>query len=1478
MDGLGVAFQTGHPIVSRARMIIRYSTRLFCFTPRVVSFLVFSVLATSMLSACDGDEPLEAGLVASLTRGPAPLTVTITNGSTSGEDFPWDFGDGTSTTTSSIMEPVTHRYTKAGTYTVTLTAIKRGDPPEASTASVIITVEPGPLDHILIEPATSTMEVATAQLFTVTALDQFDNPISGLALAFRTDERAGIVDDAGRFTAGQKTGSFRNAVIAEVTEGSIIETISADVAIAPGPIDRVTITAAGSPAEVTKSQKFDAQAFDQFANPIPGLTYTFQSASQVGVIDNNGRFTAGTVAGTFGNAVTTRVTQAEATRTATAPVVIKPGLLHLVIVEPTELTAKVTEARQFAATAMDQFDNQIPGLAFSYSSIEPAGMVDNEGGFIAGTKTGTFAGAVTVKVTQGSETRTDIADVVIGPGPLEGVTIVAAGPPAEVTKEQPFAATALDRFGNVIPGLKFGFLSDIRFGRIDDEGTFTAGIRAGTFEEAVTVEVAQGPIARTATTAVTIEPGQVDRISIEPSGPPARITEAQQFKTTALDKHGNQITGLTFSFQSNLPAGQIDQDGKFVAGTQAGTFEDAVMVEVTQGDLVRTASTMVTVQPGPLDHVNIEPAVATVEVTKEQTFTAQGLDRFDNPIPGLSYSFVSDSQAGQVETGGRFTAGNRASVYDNAVTAQVTEGTNTADTSARVIVKHGLLDRVRVLPGKVLLDIGESQKFTAEAVDAYDNPISDAQVTWRAAEGIGNITSSGVLTTATLAGTFGQGVTAMAVLGNVTTGDTALVVVNPDPLQAIVVLPIEIAAGSQQELRAIVTDQYGNPAGPVGITWTVLDGNAGSITTEDFEVPPDPNFPEVIGFSNVTVGTLTAGEVAGAFTTAIAANVTQGNLSRSATTSVNITPSALETVIVGPSKANIGIGMTQQFVAVGADKYGNRISDNLTVSWKADPRDGTIDADGLFTAGIESGTGIETVRADVTQGNTTRWGLASITVEPDRIAFKSDRTNEQTDIYLMNTDGTNMKQITNTSSDEFTHSWSPDGRRIVFDVNFGILAMNYDGSWSVLLVESALSSARDVAHFAVEPAWSPDGGKIAYVKWTIPVLQSGGLDFDNEQRDIFVVDLDGGNVTQLTATPGGDEFAPRWSPDGSRVVYDFTPKGKNGDIWVMNADGSDQSRLTVHPANDSFPSYSPDGLRILFTSARDGDNDIYLMTADGSDILQLTFNDSSDWSPSWSPDGSRIVFRSDQDGNREIYIMDSDGSNQIRLTENSATDSFPRWAPRKRGVEFSEESVIIPNSSSLAAMSEEKVTAKARSAVVRILTDRASGSGFIIDPEGFVLTNNHVISDAKQITVYLDDGTGFNGKVVGRDLVRDLAVLKIEAGVLPTLELGDLSRVALAHRVLVLGYPLGSENISVTSGLVSTTEIDGGRNITWVQTDSAINPGNSGGPLLNLQGQVIGVVAAKFVSVAIEGVGFAISSNTIKIYLERIKAGEVITG
>ncbi len=120
-------------------------------------------------------------------------------------------------------------------------------------------------------------------------------------------------------------------------------------------------------------------------------------------------------------------------------------------------------------------------------------------------------------------------------------------------------------------------------------------------------------------------------------------------------------------------------------------------------------------------------------------------------------------------------------------------------------------------------------------------------------------------------------------------------------------------------------------------------------------------------------------------------------------------------------------------------------------------------------------------------------------------------------------------------------------------------------------------------------------------------------------------------------------------------------------------------------------------------------------------------------------------------------------------------------------------------------------------------------------------------------------------------------MVTIEAADLPSLKLGWLDYLKLGQEVLVVGFPVGRDDISVTRKLVSATRRDSGRNLRLIQTDSAVNPGNGGGPMVNRQGEVVGIVTSEISGLSVEGIGFSISANTIKLYLDRLMDGEVIT-
>jgi len=169
---------------------------------------------------------------------------------------------------------------------------------------------------------------------------------------------------------------------------------------------------------------------------------------------------------------------------------------------------------------------------------------------------------------------------------------------------------------------------------------------------------------------------------------------------------------------------------------------------------------------------------------------------------------------------------------------------------------------------------------------------------------------------------------------------------------------------------------------------------------------------------------------------------------------------------------------------------------------------------------------------------------------------------------------------------------------------------------------------------------------------------------------------------------------------------------------------------------------------------------------------------------------------------------------------------------------------------------------------------RSMGSGFIINSDGHILTNNHVVDRTTEITAKLSDGRELNSKVLGRDAKTDLALLKVDATGLPTIALGDSSELKVGEPVMAIGNPFGLEQ-TVTTGIVSATGrvIGQGPYDDFIQTDASINPGNSGGPLINARGQAIGINAAIFSQTGGSvGIGFAIPSSLAKTVVTQLAA------
>jgi Tol biopolymer transport system component len=257
-------------------------------------------------------------------------------------------------------------------------------------------------------------------------------------------------------------------------------------------------------------------------------------------------------------------------------------------------------------------------------------------------------------------------------------------------------------------------------------------------------------------------------------------------------------------------------------------------------------------------------------------------------------------------------------------------------------------------------------------------------------------------------------------------------------------------------------------------------------------------------------------------------------------------------------------------------------------------------------------------------------------------------TLSNSDLYIMNVDGSMQTRLTNDQANYWRPVWSPKGDKIAFSSgpagNQRLYVMNANGSNQMRLTNSNGNEWG--------PSWSPDGSKLAFVS-----------NRDGTNR-IYIINADGSNLVQVTKNSDG---APAWSPDGSKIAFNSS-SNNDAQIYVINTDGSGLKRLTNDRFHDYRAAWSPDGKKIAFTSDRDGHIEVYVMNADGSHQRRLTNSKggNTNWTTCWSPDGSKIVFVSYRNGNAQVYLMNSDGSQQVNLTNTSGTEDGSvgiAWSP-----------------------------------------------------------------------------------------------------------------------------------------------------------------------------------------------------------------------
>ena len=897
----------------------------------------------------------------------------------------------------------------AGIWTVTGTYSGLTD-----TAS--LTVNIGPLHHIVISPDANTITAGNNQTYTAEAFDQVNNSLGDVtaSTAFSIDAGAG-----GSWAANIYTSVSAGTWTVTGTYSGLTDIASLTVNV--GPLHHIVISPDSATIVAGNSQAYTAQSFDQFDNLIADVTAstTFSVTSGAG-----GSWAANVY--TSASAGTWTITGTYLALTDTASLTVNVGPLHHIVVSPDNTTIAAGSVQAYSAQCVDQFDNLIADVTTSTAFSIDAGA---GGAWAANVYTSANAGTWTVTGTYLG--LTDIASLTVNVGALHHIVISPDTNTITASDNQTYTAEAFDLVNNALGDVtaSTAFSIDVGAGGSWATNVYTSA-SAGTWIVTGTYS------GLTDTASLTVNAGPLDHIAISPDGATIVAGYTETYTAQSFDQFNNLIADIssTTAFSITTAAG-----GSWTTNVYTSAIAGTWTVTGTYTGLTDTAS--LTVNAGPLHHIVISPDSTTVTAGSTQTYYSQSFDQFSNPIADISTSTVFSITSG---AGGSWTT----NVYTSAIAGSWTvTGTYIGLTdTASLTVNAGSLHHIVISPDSAAITAGNTQAYSAQSFDQFDNPI-------------GNVTSSTTFSiTPAAGGSWAANVytSAKAGLWTVTgtyTGviDTASLSVNAGPLHHIVVSPdsTTIIAGNTQAYSAQSFDQFDN-----------LIANVTSSTTFSIDAGAGGGWVANV-YTSANVGTWTVTGDYGGFTD---------------TASLDVTMSSLIYIEISPATSTITAGDTQSYTALAYDNLSNYIDVTASTVFSIDVGAGGSWTANVYTsakAGTWTVTGTYTGLTDTASLTVNVGPLHHVTISPDSAIIIAGSTEaytaqslDQFDNLIANVTGSTAFSITSAAGG----SWAAN---VYTSAKAGLWTVT--GTYSGLTDTATLGVAAGSLHHILI---SPDGAVI----------------------------------------------------------------------------------------------------------------------------------------------------------------------------------------------------------------------------------------------------------------------------------------------------------------------------------------------------------------------------------------------------------------